>query len=203
MSSDQNELSRTDGSVDSEPDVSHTRSVKEKFLYALVMLIAFVSVYLGITSNPEVDPRLRSYSAGGYTTFIFTQQGAILAGIATSVVTLILTVVVVDQIKFRLRTSKTVGASLKPEETLAFGDWYKRVFGGSSPVAQGLLWLFYGFLWIPIWYFVSSGGAFGHWYKQRLGKTPFVIQIILWMLYGFFWIPLWYLVQRYTKDTPA
>lgn len=190
-------------SIDTEAGALRKRSAKEKLALALVAVIGFFAGCVGAILDPEVAPGLRQYSSTGYTTYVYTRKGVILPGLITGALALAIAVFFVDQIRLRRRAAETIGKTLKPEESISFGDWYGRVFGGSSWVSQGILWAFSGVIWIPIWYFVASGGAFGYWYNRRFGRVPFAIQIILWWFYGFAWIPLWYLIQRYTQGTRA
>lgn len=38
-----------------------------------------------------------------------------------------------------------------------FGEWYRTIWLGRKPILlQALMWLFYGFLWIPGWYFWTA-----------------------------------------------
>ncbi len=94
-----------------------------------------------------------------------------------------------------------------------FGEWYQHKFGHLAGGVQVLMWLSYGFLWIPISYAVSNkktsdpkspatqvrtdttGMNFGEWYQQSLGRLPVIVQVFLWILYGFLWIPIWYLIS--------
>ena len=76
----------------------------------------------------------------------------------------------------------------------AFSDWYRPRLGQRPFLVQGVLWLFWGFVWIPIWYLsTSSDGAFSAWYKVKLGHQLPIAQWAMWLLGGYFWIPLWYL----------
>jgi len=36
-----------------------------------------------------------------------------------------------------------------------FGDWYRVTLGKQWWIVQGVLWVFYGFLWIPIWWLMT------------------------------------------------
>lgn len=84
-----------------------------------------------------------------------------------------------------------VGSSQRTGEA-GFVTWYKTGRLGKFPVpVQAILWLLYGFIWIPVWY-CCNHGQFGEWHKERLGRLPVVIQVIIWTLYGFIWIPAWY-----------
>lgn len=38
----------------------------------------------------------------------------------------------------------------------SFGSWYATKFGKMSGVKQALAWIFYGFLWIPVWWLIST-----------------------------------------------
>jgi hypothetical protein len=38
----------------------------------------------------------------------------------------------------------------------SFGSWYATKFGKMSGVKQALAWIFYGFLWIPVWWLTST-----------------------------------------------
>ena len=55
--------------------------------------------------------------------------------------------------------SDTVSASSDARQN-SFGEWYRNSLGKLPVILQIPLWLFYGFLWIPLWYLLSSGGGF-------------------------------------------
>ena len=77
----------------------------------------------------------------------------------------------------------------------SFWSWYSSMIGKSPFIVQGLLWVWYGFIWIPCAYWLRHS-RFADWYGKRLGRTPLVLQLFLWTLYGLFWIPTWYLLSR-------
>ena len=85
-----------------------------------------------------------------------------------------------------------------------FAAWYQERLGRLSLLIQGVLWLFYGFAWIPLWYLATGAkGPFSAWYKARLGDQLPIAQIAMWLLGGYIWIPAWYLVTRTTPIAVA
>lgn len=50
--------------------------------------------------------------------------------------------------------STTKDASLQRRKA-TFVDWYRVTLGKQWWIVQGVLWVFYGFLWIPIWWLVT------------------------------------------------
>jgi|688.fasta_scaffold76575_2 hypothetical protein len=64
----------------------------------------------------------------------------------------------------------------------SFGSWYATKFGKMSGVKQALAWIFYGFLWIPVWWLIStqshtsaaenSSGSGGHISNQVSSTNP-------------------------------
>lgn len=97
------------------------------------------------------------------------------------------------------------------EESQTFGQWYQQKFGDLSIGVQILMWMFYGFLWIPISYSNSTKGrqsGFGSWYRQRFAgilalpsPVSMIVQGLMWLLYGFIWIPILYLVTHSETST--
>jgi hypothetical protein len=37
----------------------------------------------------------------------------------------------------------------------SFGQWYRSTLGKKSPLIQGVLWVAYGFIWIPVWWLLK------------------------------------------------
>jgi hypothetical protein len=83
-------------------------------------------------------------------------------------------------------------------EHTTFAGWYASALGHIPVVLQGLLWISYGFIWIPVWYWLRKG-SFADWYRGRLGRFPGLVQGLLWLFYGFLWIPVWYWCTKSRK----
>ena len=78
-----------------------------------------------------------------------------------------------------------------------FRSWYRSKLGRFPWLVQAVLWVFYGFVWIPVWYLATaSDGTFAGWYRVKIGHQLPVAQVAMWVLYGFIWIPAWYFVTR-------
>lgn len=54
------------------------------------------------------------------------------------------------------RNTKGAAVSDVQEEPSTFGDWYRRQLGNLPMAVQAILWFFYGFIWIPAWYWSSQ-----------------------------------------------
>jgi hypothetical protein len=173
-------------------DIPEARSGKEKLIYAIVFATIFIFTYIMISIDPEVSPSARKYSGDGFSTLAYTPMGRIAYSLFASIIILL----AIDTGRSVARNVRNLKAAGQLREYQSFGNWYSQVFGKTSAIAQVALWFFYGFFWIPIWYFVSAHKNFSPWNKKRLGRLPFVIQLILWFCYGFIWIPIWYFVEK-------
>jgi hypothetical protein len=90
-----------------------------------------------------------------------------------------------------------------------FGGWYARTFGRFGVITlpvQAVLWLLYGFIWIPLLYFVAlkrtgTGRDFSvrEWYGRTYGAKPLGVQVTLWFFWGYVWIPIAYAVALRRK----
>ncbi len=173
-------------------DNPEVRSGKEKLIYAIVFATIFIFNCVMLNINPEVSSSARKYSGDGFETLVYTPIGRI----AISLVTSIMILLAIDTGRIVARNVRNLKASGQLREYQSFGNWYSQVFGKTSGIAQAVLWLFYGFIWILVWYFVSAHKNFSPWNKKRLGRLPFIIQLLIWCCYGFIWIPIWYFVEK-------
>src|ERR1700722_16700023 len=112
-------------------------------------------------------------------------------------------------------------AKLLPSRML-FVQWYanKLRIVTSLPLPAAIaiqvpLWLFYGFVWIPLWYLISDKSpvaptsdeqretlTFSEWYGigfSELSAAPLLVSLVaemaMWLFYGFLWLPIWYLAS--------
>lgn len=71
-----------------------------------------------------------------------------------------------SRLSIRLKELELAGV----QGPLNFGSWYQYKFGNLPGIVQAPLWVFYGFLWIPIAYFMSSANLVQEINRKRLAE---------------------------------
>lgn len=168
-------------------------------VYFVVSIVAFGSTYFGLTLNPEVSPDLRRWDFRddqvGYTTYVYTPLGiALVSTLGTALVIFLLDWTIVT-----VRRGKNLETVLQAEKPCSFREWYGQTLAHYSQAIQVIAWVLYGFLWIPLLYWLlnTPEGAvtavgFRTWYNQRFGQYPLGVQGFFWLFSGYIWIPLMY-----------
>ncbi len=65
-------------------------------------------------------------------------------------------------------------SATEPAKELSFGQWYSGRLGKFPMFTQAIIWLFYGFIWIPVLYFCNHG-TFDKWYRKRMGQKKLTL----------------------------